>query len=313
VAVADEDGEGLFRKEAIDAHYGVRGEGAVLRLVPSWTRWTFGVLSAALGFALLYAIVGTVDEYASGVAIVRVQGRRELTARLPGAIASMEVKPGQRVRRGEVLVRFHGDDVELERLEHDYEMALVKVLDDPTGGAARARLIAVRDQRDAARAAVAEREIHAPVDGIVSDVRLGPGKVVEPGQTVVSLVPDDARFEAIAVLPGSYRPRLRVGMPMRLSMAGYAHSYSDVTIDTIADQAVGGEEIRRFLPKELADTLAIGDGGTFVLVTARLRAKTFEADGKALEYFDGMQGVAEARVDTKSVLVTLVPGLEALW
>ncbi len=118
-------------------------------------------------------------------------------------------------------------------------------------------------------------------------------------------------FEIIAVLPGSYRPRLEPGMPLRLQMLGYANSYSEVQIDTIGDQVVGPAEIRRFLPTELADTLPIQ--GPVVLVTASLDSPTFQAEGKSYEYFDGMQGVAEARIQSKSILVTLLPGLEAVF
>lgn len=301
---------GLFRKEALDAHLGTRGEGEVLRLAPRWAGWTFGLLLAAFSFALAYSIVGTVDEYASGVGIVRVQGRRELTARLTGTVSAVEAQPGQRVRAGQVLARFHGDEAELERLSKEYDLQLVKVLDHPTDQAARARLTEIRSAREQARSQVDERLIKAPVDGVVSDVRIQPGKLIEAGMTVLSLVPDDARFEIIAVLPGNYRPRLEPGMPLRLQMLGYAHSYSEVHIDTIGDQVVGPAEIRRFLPTELADTLAIQ--GPVVLVTASLDSPTFEAEGKTYEYFDGMQGVAEARIQSKSILVTLLPGLETI-
>ncbi|HEU5060273.1 MAG TPA: HlyD family efflux transporter periplasmic adaptor subunit [Kofleriaceae bacterium] len=301
---------GLFRKEALDAHLGTRGEGEVLRLAPRWAGWTFGLLLASFSFALAYSVVGTVDEYASGVGIVRVQGRRELTARLTGTVSAVEAQPGQRVRAGQVLARFHGDEAELERLSREYDLQLVKVLDHPTDQAARARLTEIRSAREQARAQVDERLIKAPVDGVVSDVRIQPGKLIEAGMTVLSLVPDDARFEIIAVLPGNYRPRLRPGMPLRLQMLGYAHSYSEVLIDTIGDQVVGPAEIRRFLPTELADTLAIQ--GPVVLVTATLDSPTFEAEGKTYEYFDGMQGVAEARIQSKSILVTLLPGLESI-
>jgi multidrug efflux pump subunit AcrA (membrane-fusion protein) len=307
--VAERSG-GLFRKEALDAHLGTRGEGEVLRLAPRWAGWTFGLLLASFSFALAYSIVGTVDEYASGVGIVRVQGRRELTARLTGTVSAVEAQPGQRVRAGQVLARFHGDEAELERLSREYDLQLVKVLDHPTDQAARARLTEIRSAREQARAQVDERLIKAPVDGVVSDVRIQPGKLIEAGMTVLSLVPDDARFEIIAVLPGNYRPRLRPGMPLRLQMLGYAHSYSEVLIDTIGDQVVGPAEIRRFLPTELADTLAIQ--GPVVLVTATLDSPTFEAEGKSYEYFDGMQGVAEARIQSKSILVTLLPGLESI-
>ena len=302
---------GLFRQEALDAHLGSRGEGEVLRLAPRWAGWTFGLLLTAFSFALAYSIVGTVDEYASGIGIVRVQGRRELTARLTGTVSAVEAQPGQRVRSGQVLARFHGDEAELERLGREYDQQLVKVLDDPTDQAARARLTEIRSAREQARSQVDERLIKAPVDGVVSDVRVQPGKLVEAGMTVLSLVPDDARFEIIAVLPGSYRPRLEPGMPLRLQMLGYAHSYSEVQIDTIGDQVVGPAEIRRFLPTELADTLPIQ--GPVVLVTASLDSPTFQAEGKSYEYFDGMQGVAEARIQSKSILVTLLPGLEAVF
>ena len=301
---------GLFRQEALDAHLGSRGEGEVLRLAPRWAGWTFGLLLTAFSFAVAYSIVGTVDEYASGVGIVRVQGRRELTARLTGTVSAVEAQPGQRVRSGQVLARFHGDEAELERLSREYDLQLVKVLDDPTDQAARARLTEIRSAREQARSQVDERLIKAPVDGVVSDVRIQPGKLIEAGMTVLSLVPDDARFEIIAVLPGNYRPRLKPGMPLRLQMLGYAHSYSEVLIDTIGDQVVGPAEIRRFLPTELADTLAIQ--GPVVLVTASLDSPTFEAEGKTYEYFDGMQGVAEARIQSKSIIVTLLPGLEAV-
>lgn len=300
---------GLFRQEAIDAHLGVRAEGDVLKVAPRWAGWTFGLLLTAFVFAVAYSIVGTVDEYAEGVGIVRVQGRRELTARAPGTVSAVNVQPGQRVRAGQVLARFHGDEAELDRLTREYEAQLVKVLDDPTNAGARSRLSELRLQREAASAEVDERQVVAPSDGLVSDVRIQPGKLVEAGATVVSLVPDDARFEVIAVLPGNYRPRLQPGMPLRIQMMGYAYSYSEVAIETIGDQVVGPNEIRRFLPTELADTLPIQ--GPVVLVTATLPSSTFEAEGKTYEYFDGMQGVAAARVGSKMILLTLIPGLEA--
>lgn len=307
--MADQRG-GLFRKEALDAHLAIRGEGEPLRLTPRWAAWTFGVLLAAFVFAAIYSVVGTIDEYASGIGIVRVQGRRELTAHLAGTVAEVDVQPGQRVRRGQVLVRMHGDQAEFDRLSREFDAQLVKVLDAPTDQAARARLAELRSAREAARTQVEEHMVVAPEDGVVSDVRIRPGKLVEAGATVLSLVPSSARFEIVAVLPGNYRPRLRPGMPLRIQMVGYAYSYQNVPIASIGDQVVGPAEIRRFLPQDVADTLPIR--GPVVLVTARLPGPTFRSGGKTYDYFDGMQGLAAARVGSRSVLATLVPGLEGL-
>jgi len=303
--------DSLYRKEALEAHLGRGGDGQVLRLIPRWAVWTFTLLCCAFVFALCYALVGTIDEYADGVAIVRVQGRRELTARAAGTVATVEAQPGQRVGAGQVIVRFHGDTSERDRLEKELRLQLVKVLDDPADQAARQQLVAVRAERDKARDLVDERLIRAPEAGVVSDVRIQPGRLVQPGETVASLVPDGARFEVIAVVPGNYRPRLEPGMPLRVEIAGYAYAHAEVAIETIGDQVVGPTEIRRFLPADLAETLAIS--GPVVLVTASLPSRRFAAEGKTYDYYDGMLGRAEVRVGSRSVLFSLIPGLESLF
>jgi membrane fusion protein (multidrug efflux system) len=301
----------LYRKEALDAHLGREGDGQVLRLVPDWAGWTFGLLACASLFALCYALVGTIDEYASGVAVVRVQGRRELTARSAGTVATVEAQPGQRVAAGQVIVRFHGDTADRDRLENEFRTRLIKVLDDPADQPARQQLMAIRAERDKARDLVDERLIRAPEPGVVSDVRIQPGRLVQAGETVASLVPDGARFEVVAVVPGNYRPRLEPGMPLRLEIAGYAYAYSEVAIETIGDQVVGPTEIRRFLPDDLARALTIS--GPVVLVTAPLPSRTFTAEGKTYDYYDGMLGRAEVQVGSRSVLFSLIPGLESIF
>lgn len=309
--MGDGPSDSLYRKEALQAHLGPTAEGQVLRLIPRWAPWTFTLLISASLFALLYAVVGTLDEYADGVAVVRVQGRRELTARAPGTVATIEAQPGQRVAAGQVIVRFHGDTSERDRLEKELERQLVKVLDDPTDQAARQQLMAVRAERDRARDEVDQRLVRAPEAGVVSDVRIQPGRLVQPGETVASLVPDGARFEVIAVVPGNFRPRLQPGMPLRVEISGYAHAYAEVAIETIGDQVVGPTEIRRFLPADLAETLSIS--GPVVLVTASLSSRSFSAEGRTYDYYDGMLGRAEVRVGSRSVLFSLVPGLESVF
>jgi membrane fusion protein (multidrug efflux system) len=98
---------------------------------------------------------------------------------------------------------------------------------------------------------------------------------------------------------------------MRIEMRGYHYAYREVTIDSIGDQVVGPAEIRRYLPKEIADTLPIS--GPVVLVTARLPSRSFEAQGKTYDYFDGMQGQAEARVGSETIIATLIPGLRGAF
>lgn len=303
----------IFRKEALEHHLRPPREGEVLRLSPSWTRWTFWLLVSACAVGLLYALVGQVNEYASGPALVRIEGKTNVTAEAAGIVASVEVAPGQRVEIGAPLVRFAvaAEENELVRLQREYDLQLLKLLRDPQDGAARASLTGLGALKEQAESRVAQRLVRAPVAGVVSDVRIHPGQALAPGEVILSLVGEDARFSVVAMLPGHHRPLLKPGLPVRLELSGYRYAYQELVIDSVGDEVVGPSEVRRFLGAEIADTVSIG--GPVVLVKARLEGQTFRLEGETYNYYDGMQGLAEARVRSESVLVTFIPSLKVLW
>lgn len=299
----------IFRREALEHHVRPRREGDLLRLTPGWTRATFWLLVAVVVGGLAYALLGRVNEYASGPAVVRVEGKVDVTAQIQGVVAKVDVAPGERVAAGQILVRFHvaQENAEAERTRREFELQLVKVLGQPADEAARASLVGLRAAKELAEARLAQRIVRAPIDGVVADVRVRPGQQALPGDVLAALVGADARFTVVALMPGQYRPLLRRGGPMRLELAGYRYAYRALAIDVIGDQVVGPTEVARFLGKEIAD--AVPAAGPVVLVTARLPSASFAFDGREVRYFDGMVGVCEARVRSESVLVTLVPGL----
>lgn len=303
----------LFRDEAIDAYRaGSPAAGDVLRVPPAWIRRSYWLLLAVVAAAVPYLLFGTVHEYATGPAVIRAEVRLDLTAPHGGTVASIDVRPGQRVAAGDVLVRLHAADESavLDRLAREIELQIVEVLRHPGNEPARQALMRLRADETLAQARLEEGTIRAPRAGIVRDVRIRPGQPLEPGQGLLSLVDEAGGFAVIALLPGHYRPLLRRGTPVRLELAGYRYAYQEVTVDTIGDELVGPGEVRRYLGEAVADAVALE--GPTVIVRATLRAATFEADGQALQYYDGMHGVAEARVREESILLTLVPGLRAL-
>jgi multidrug resistance efflux pump len=314
--VADEEEDrgdaDIFRREALEHHSRPAKEGEVLRLSPRWTQWTFWMLTGACVAAVTYGIVGNISEYATGPAIVRIDGKTDVTAEVPGVVASVDVQPGDRVKAGDLLLRFAvaTEEAEVDRLTKEFDAQLVKVLRDPRDEAARASLTTLRAQKELAEAHVAQRFVRAPVGGVVSDVRIHPGRQLNPGEAILSLVGEEARFSVVAMLPGHHRPLLRPGMPLRLELAGYRYAYQDVVIDSVGDEVVGPTEVRRFLGDEIADTIPVS--GPVVLVKATLSGRSFRVEDKTYNYFDGMQGIAEARVRYESVLVTFVPALKVL-
>lgn len=301
----------LFRLEAVRSYNRRSVHGRLLQLSPIWVERTFWVLLGTLLTALVYVVFGTVNEYASGPAVVRLDSRTELPIKRDGVIAAILVKPGQRVAAGAVLV--HLDETlgraELASVLREYDLELVKRLRDPAG-AAPATFSGLQARLELVRSQLAELTLRAPVAGVVGDVRLRPGQRVSSGDIGLSIVRDDASFSLLAVLPGSYRPMLRRGLSMRFEVAGFEYAYQDLMIESLGDEVVGPGAVKRFLSQENADAISVS--GPVILVSARIPSRTFRSRGEDFNYYDGMQGRAEARVRTESLIVSLVPGLRAL-
>jgi len=305
---------GIYRQEALDAlAEGTGGEGELLKISPSWIGWTYWLLVIVLAATAAYGVFGTVNEYAAGPAVIRVEGRADMTAATGGIVVSTHVQPGQRVVRGQLLVRFYvaQEAAELERLNQEFELQLVRLLRDPADRSARESLTSLRAQRDLAETRVAERSLRATVDGVVSDLRIRPGQLLAPGDLVLTVVGDDARFSLLAFLPGHARPLLKKGMPLRIELTGFSYAYRELTVESIGDEVVGPAEARRYLGSDLGDAYAFG--GPVVLVKARLSDRTFVSEQRTFNYYDGTPARAEVVIREQPIAVALVPPLRALW
>lgn len=300
----------IFREEALRHHEGSQQDGDVLRISPAWTRWTYWALLGLLVAALGYSLLGTLPEYASGPAVVKVEGQSHLTVDTPGIVSSVAVRPGQRVETGAPLVTFRSQEetVSLERIQREFELQLIRLLRDPADEAARQTLTSLRAERELAEARQQARTLRAPQAGVVTGLRIRPGQYVTPGEGVVSVVGDNVEVSLVALLPGGQRPLLEPGKPLRVELDGFQHEYHGFVIESVGDQIVGPAEVRRFLGPEIGDAVQLA--GPMVLVRARLPSSTFTSKGRTFNYFDGMLAKADARVRKERILVALVPGLK---
>ncbi len=305
-------GGDLFRREAVAA-YQTRGEqGDVVRISPGWVRWSYWVMVAMLIAGAVYLFVGTVDEYSAGPAVIRTSGRIDVTAKRAGTIMSTHIAPGQRVAKGQILARFYNADevAELDRIETQFDLQLVKFLRNPSDEIATRALTALRTQKQRARTHLEQRVARAPDDGVVSDVRIRPGQHLAPGDIIMSLTKQASQMNVIVLLPGADRPRIRRGMTLRLEISGYRYAYQSVVIESVSDEVVGPASARRYLGAQIADSIAIR--GPVVLVHARLPSRSFDADGKTYQYHDGMLGSGEVRIQSERIITALIPGLKKL-
>lgn len=307
------DSRDIFRREALD-HFQRRSElGELLRLHTPWTARAYWLLLGVASCGLLFVALGKINRYASGPAVVILEGRSEVTAKTAGMVSAVLVAPGTRVRAGEGLLQFDAvaEHSELERINGEFTLLLVRTLLDPADRIARQSLSTLRAQRELAVVHQDERVVRAAHEGLVSDIRVRTGQYVTPGEPLLVLLSDNAHFRVSAFLPGQFRPQLVKGQSLRLELTGYRYRYQTLGITKIGDEVIGPMTARRQLAAGSADALPLD--GPVVMVQAEILADRFSADGRSLPFYDGMQGRVEVRVTTHSILISLIPALRALF
>ena len=202
---------------------------------------------AAVAVRTAPATVGTIRGVVHTTAIVAPSPGADLVVIAPDAarIAEVPRAPGDRVRRGDLLVRFEIPSSQAEAQRQRAEVARAQAtLDNAQRAQVRARelfdrgVAARKDVEDANRT-VAEAEaalaqghasltaaqsvaarsiVRAPFDGIVASRQHNPGDLVEPTATdaVLRLI-DPRRLEVVAQVPLPDVPRLEIGISARLT------------------------------------------------------------------------------------------------
>ncbi len=306
--------DALFRREALETYQALDEANDPLRISPAWTRWSYWTMLGALVASLLFAYFGQVKEYAAGIAVVWMGNRGDVTTEAAGTVSAVEVTAGQRVQPGQALARMYDaqEAAELARLDQEFELQLINRLRDPADSGAEQALIGLRTQRQLATTRLGERTLRAASGGVASDVRVRPGQYLTAGQLVVSIVGDQEQNPTVVVLlPGEYRPQVRPGMPIRFEIAGYRYAYQRLTVESVGDEVVGPAEARRYLGPEIGDS--VQPAGPVVILKARLARPDFTSEGHTYRFHNGMHGNAEVEVRSERILVTLVPGLKAIF
>jgi multidrug efflux pump subunit AcrA (membrane-fusion protein) len=284
-----------------------------LALAPRWINHSYWLIVAVAVVALLFALLAKVGEFAHGPAVVRALGRLDLTTGTGGIVTAIDAQPGMRVTAGQTLVRFHAEAErqELDHIDREFELKLVRILLHPGDEAARASLASLRASRELAAARLAQRQVVAPSAGVVRNLRIRPGQMLAPGDLVLTLVDEsNATFSVIALVPGQFRPMLKPGMPLRFELEGYPQLANQLVVESVGDEVVGPSEMRRYLGQELGDTMAVQGG--LVLVQARLPHATFRWKGQDYGFYDGIPGRVDVRVRSLRLVAMLFPALEEI-
>ncbi|NVB76813.1 MAG: HlyD family efflux transporter periplasmic adaptor subunit [Kofleriaceae bacterium] len=309
---SEADKKSLYRPEALESHRRRGQEGSLTELSPGWVRNTYRVLIAALVVGIFFAVTVKVPTYSTGTGVVVFDGT-SVSAPQPGTVDHVYAQSGQEVHKGTILLTLKSDKEEsdLKQATTELEHALHQYMHDRTDESVRKSLISAQAAQKRAADALAQRTVRAPVDGTVFDVNIHDGSPLEFGAPILTISAPGTEPEVWAYLPGSDRPRLREGQKLQVELTGYQKGREEATIYEVARSSTGSTEARRTIGPVLADTLKLDpNGGTYVLVKAKLPKRQFTVKGRSYNYHPGMPAKTEVRVENKRFIVTLIPALE---
>ncbi|MFH7044353.1 efflux RND transporter periplasmic adaptor subunit [Paucibacter sp. JuS9] len=265
-----------------------------------------GLLLASASPAAEPALKSFVAGQASALQGARFEGRVEavrqavLSAQVPGAIVQLQVKAGDRVRAGQLLLQIDARSAEqsagaseaqasaaragLELAEREFarqQQLLAKgfisqaALDQAEAQfkSTRAQLNAQIAQAAAARTVSGQYLVRSPYDGIVSEVPVMLGDMAMPGRPLLTVY-DPTALRVTAALPQSSAAALPADPAWQIEIPGLAGGASIQPTRSqllpVVDAGSMTQELRLDLPARLAGLVP----GQFARVSARVAARS---------------------------------------
>lgn len=298
----------FFLKEAV-SHHLKRGdvEGALLDLSSAWTRLTYWILLAVFAIVLTFLLVGEIDRYADGSAVVHQSTLVDVVSESALRIVSTLVEEGQQVREGDPLLK-------VEKLRHLEELARVNRLLDkeldwiPSGSIPSEDLRRLLQAKEGLEKEILEAFVRAPADGRVVRILTSLAGEISPNERVAVLEQgNDPDFSIVALFPAHVKPEFFPGASLRFRPAGYRATIIDARVTAVAEETVGRVEAERYLTTELPTDSKVSP--SFCLVFARLEGNSFSYESREVPYFHGMTGHTELQVGREPLIHVLIPGL----
>lgn len=235
----------------VQAWRALRRVGARLRGPGHWA-WKTG--AAALIVVLVVLLLVPVHDRVTAHTVIEGRTRQLVTAPFEGFIAEVLVRPGDRVRQGQVLLRLDDRDLRLEqaRLRGERDQAasrLRQAMADREAAAvalASAELQGAEGQLALVEAKLARTRLVAPMDGLVvtGDWVQQLGAPVELGKDMFEIASEG--YRVVLHVPERDIARVRAGQRGVLRLAGQPHAGHDFEVSRVTATASVQEGVNGF-------------------------------------------------------------------
>ncbi len=175
----------------------------------------------------------TWDSFLEAVGTVRAVRGVELTAETAGEITAIEFDSGDQVEAGELLLVLNDEveqaarrneiaSVELAEVlfKRDADLVTKNSVSQSQYDRSKADLASARAQLAETEARIRNKRIYAPFAGTVGIRQVDVGDYISPG-TEIATLQDQSQLEVDFTLPDRYAPRMRPGLPIRLSVNAF--------------------------------------------------------------------------------------------
>jgi membrane fusion protein (multidrug efflux system) len=296
--------------------------------------------SHTVGVRTAVAVARAVPQSVSAIGTVTPRPGRfaELSAPAPTRVAAIDVAPGQRVARGNVLVEFERAPFEAAARSAQAALVVAQAAHDRAVRLAEAGVVPRRDvDQSAAELAQAQSSsvtarralelatLRAPLAGVVTRMTAVLGQPVDASQVLVEVVDPDALDIVFALSPDA-AARVKVGAEVSMTAGEYAHG-TPLGRGVVTGVAAALDSVSRAVQvrARLANPtrpLRIGETVVGLITTGvhehavAIPAESVVPDGDGFKVFVVDQhGLARARVVTVGAradsLVEIMTGLTA--
>ncbi len=164
---------------------------------------------------ITYTVLQEVYQNAIDIAgTISAAQSQTLQALSDGTVVSVNVKQGDLVHKGDVIIQLD-DSTQLYNLaKQDYDMATTRI------SGSRKELELMETQRAALLQKIAERKVIATFDGIIADIDVAVGDSLAAKDSVGTLV-DKTYLEAQVEIAETDVAKLEVGQPVEFSFPAY--------------------------------------------------------------------------------------------
>lgn len=213
-------------------------------------------------FSLIFGIVGMCTYwYIQSISYVTTDNAyvetdlSPVNTRMMGFIREVFVRENQEVKKGEALIKLDDVDTKLElgykeaklkKAQADFERAkhlqAQRALSESDFEMAQATLAGMTADVEGSLLKLKFTDVVAPIDGVVAKRSAQPGQFVQPGQTLLLVVPTDRSWIRANFKENQIR-HIKVGQPVHLTVDAYPGEVWEGEVEYIYPSSVASMSI----------------------------------------------------------------------